>query len=143
MAASTKRMYDKILNSHTTLNSKGKGTPQSLSKGREGGVKSELRERKEHGEKIQVRYKDKLKKGYPHQSIDDIKSYHTKTSLLQTKNKVFVDKLTNNTPVNYWTLKSDDKIPRPRLKRKYITNIPTNTSKRSVNSNSKSRSSAK
>ena len=53
MAASTKRMYDKIINNHPGVNHKFKGTPSSIRKVRESGVKSELRERKENTDKIQ------------------------------------------------------------------------------------------
>ena len=53
MAASTKRMYDKILSSHPGINNKFKGTPNSIKKVRESGVKSELREWKDNSEKIQ------------------------------------------------------------------------------------------
>lgn len=51
--------------------------------------------------------------------------------------------LMNHTPtVNYWSIKSDEKIPMTKLSRKYI-NGNVNTSKRSMHSNSKSRSSVK
>jgi hypothetical protein len=50
--------------------------------------------------------------------------------------------LINHTPsVNYWSIKSDEKIPMTKLIRKYNANI--NNSKQSMHSNSKSRSSAK
>lgn len=39
MAGSSKRIYDKILTTHTNLNSKFKGTPTSSKKAREAGIK--------------------------------------------------------------------------------------------------------
>lgn len=101
-----------------------------------------MRERKETCDnKIQVGSKCKSKKSIPHQSIDDIRSINNRYKLMQ-KNKHIEDMLMNNTPtINYWTLKSEEKIPKPKLKSKTSGNI--NSSKRSINSTSKSRSSAK
>lgn len=59
------------------------------------------------------------------------------------KNKKFAEKMTNNSPVNYWTLKSDEKIPRPKQKKKFPTSGNINNSNRTIKSNSKSRSSVK
>ena len=52
----------------------------------------------------------------PHQSIDDIKAFNNKFKLIK-KNKNMEEMLMSNTPtINYWSLKSEEKIPRPKLK---------------------------
>lgn len=141
MMGSTKRIYDKILNSHTALSHKHKGTPTSTYKMRESGIKSELRERKETPEVIQHYNLNLLKKSFPHQSEDKIDSFNNKIKLIK-KNKTIEDMLMHYTPtVNYRSVKNADLPSANKLSHK--ANLNVDGSKRSMNSNSKSRSSAK
>lgn len=141
ISGSTKRVYDKILNSHTALGSKYKGSPFSIQKHRENGIKSELRERKETPDTMKMYNQAHIKNNFPHQSIDDIKMMNKKIKLVK-KNKTIEDMLLNYTPkFNYFSAKNAERLNSGKLCRKYNLNVTG--SKRSVGSNSKSRSSVK
>lgn len=83
MMGSTKKIYDKILNSHTALGIKYKGTPTCKQKIRENGIKSELRERKETPEAVKVTTSTSIKQNAMNHSIDAIMSLNQKIKMMK------------------------------------------------------------
>lgn len=115
MVGLSKRVYDKILNSHTALSSKYKASPTTLQKVREGGIKSEMRERKETPDTMKYLNHAHFNKKIPHQSIDDIKSVNKKIKMVK-KNKTIEEMLMNYTPTyNYRSVKNADKTNAGKL----------------------------
>jgi hypothetical protein len=122
---------------------KSKGSPAFKYKPRETGARSELSDRKDPPNFLKMYNQGIHKSGFPHQSIDDIKSMNKQMKLIK-KNKTIEEMLLTNTPsMNY---KSNYPVEKANSKifRKYCNTIMTNNhSKRSVKSGSKSRSSCK
>ena len=143
VSGSTKRIYDRILNSHTALSTKQKkekqkGTPVSQNYGSKVSV-----DRNETPDVAAMYNQGIYKKSFPHQSIDDIKAQNNKMKLIK-KNKTIEDMILTKTPTIHLKGQYTGKISNSKLYQKYWNTIlESNGSKRSINSNSKSRSSAK